>query len=253
MRGKILGVCAIVCVAGCGGANAVKSPQAASAAAEPKSSASPTKETESGPAETAAAEEPAGLPTKCSKSGEVCTPGSKFVDRVCSDVYPGVALAMFQKSAPWTHMYLNRTTKAWNASGGASQAVEVVFDEEVLVLRKREAAAGGIQVSGAGAGFDVLRWDGSCVSLSAEELTPRPPPAPKAAHIDWRYLDDPIQEALRADDTVNKTYLARRNECKGATSGAVTKKCEILDKKLSDVIVGWVRGGAAVPTPTKLP
>ena len=50
-----------------------------------------------------------------------------------------------------------------------------------------------------------------------------------------------------------KVYTARRKECKGATMGDVTKKCEELDDKLSAVVVEYVRRGGAVPTPPTLP
>ncbi|MEB2314398.1 MAG: hypothetical protein OZ921_18395 [Sorangiineae bacterium] len=219
-------------------------PRAAAPAASAVESAKPASESE---------EEGLAFPTECAKAGDVCVPGGKVAERVCGGVFPGVALALFKKGSPWTRLYLNRTTKAWNASGGASQEVEVVFDEEVVVLRKRAAATGGIQVSGAGASYDVVRWDGSCVTLSEEELTARTPPAPKAAHIEWRYLPDETQEALRTDGAVNETYLARRKECKGATSGTVSKKCEQLDAKLSDVVIAFVRRGGDVPVPAKLP
>ena len=79
------------------------------------------------------------------------------------------------------------------------------------------------------------------------------PPTPKNARIDWRYLDDNVQEALRTDADVNEAFQARRKECKGATSGEVSLKCVKADDKLSATIVKAIRGGVKLPEPTKLP
>jgi hypothetical protein len=121
------------------------------------------------------------------------------------------------------------------------------------VLAERKADTGGMQVSGAGASYDALRWDGSCVTLSSEEMTLDKPPSPKNAKVEWRFLDDNVQEALRKDTSINEAYQARRKECQGATSGDVSLKCVKADQKLSDAVVRYLRAGAELPEPTKLP
>jgi hypothetical protein len=148
---------------------------------------------------------------------------------------------------------LNRRTEAWNASGGASTGGFLELDEEVLLLAERKADLGGMQVSGAGAGYDAIRWDGSCVTLSGEELTQQRPSSVKNVKVEWRFLDDNVQEALRKDEKTNAAFLERRKECKGATSGDVSAKCVKADAKLSDSVVSFVRGGGSVPVPSKLP
>jgi hypothetical protein len=194
------------------------------------------------------------VPTECAKKGEVCLPPEGFVKRLCMDAFPNVALYMFKKDSPWTRGYLRGKTKAWNASGGASDnSSELEFDEEVLILRHRTADTGGMQVSGASGGYDALRWDGSCVTLAKEEVTLKPPPAPKAAHIEWRYIEDPIQEALRTSEKVDEAYKVRRKECKGASTGTVSLKCVKADAKLSELIAEHVRNGGEVAAPQKLP
>lgn len=195
---------------------------------------------------------PGTLPTQCDKK-DPCVPAAKFVDALCAGSFPGASLYLFQSSLPFAHAFLTRRTEAWNASGGVSAGGYVEFDEEVVLLRSRKADLGGMQVSGAGGGYDALRWDGSCVSLGTEEVTQNKPPQPKSAKVEFRFLDGPIQEALRADETVNQAYLDRRKECKGATSGEVSLKCVKADAKLSDAIVQFVRGGGKVPMPEKLP
>ena len=230
---------------------------------EAETAADPASEpTKSAPEESAAAEPEAressaassGIPKECTKKDGTCLPPKGFVQKLCASSYPAVALYMFANHSPWPRGYLRGRTKAWNASGGASDNGWLEFDEEVLVIAERKSDMGGMQVSGTGnASYDALRWDGSCVTLSSDEVTLDKPPSPKAAKVEWRFLDDNVQEALRADSAVNEAYLARRKECKGATSGDVSMKCVKADEKLSAAIVSYLRGGAALPEPTKRP
>ena len=194
-----------------------------------------------------------GVPKDCYKSSGLCLPNPKFVKKLCNNRNPSMALYLFGNGSKWAHGFLTRKTEAWNASGGASAGGYLEFDEEVLILAERKADTGGMQVSGAGGGYDALRWDGSCVTLSGEELTQNRPPAPKTPGIEWRFLDDNVQEALRKDEKVNSAYLERRKHCKGAVSGDVSDKCVKADKQLTESIVAFLRGGGAVPVPTTLP
>jgi hypothetical protein len=206
--------------------------------------------------ETVAAEaeaESGGIPSKCYKALDPCVPPPKFVNALCSDTFPAVTLHLFAPSAPWGRGYLKGKVKAWNASGGVSDnEAWLEFDEEVVLLKKRGGPK-GIQVSGAEGGYDALRWDGSCVTLDASEVTLSAPPRPKAAKVEWRFLDGATQEALRESETVTEAYRARRKECKGAVSGTVSKKCVTADAKLSEVIVQHVRDGGALGSPERLP
>lgn len=192
------------------------------------------------------------VPTKCALS-DPCRPAAKWVDSLCRDVHPGLALYLFQSSMPWERRYLTRKTEAVNASGGATREGFLEFDEEVLVLKLRKAAAGGMQVSGQSESYDALRWDGSCVTLSGEEVTTNRPPTPKHAFVTWRFLDDNIQDALKENDELREIYRDYRKECKGAASGEVSKACEKLDKKISHAAVEFVRAGGKVPLSAKRP
>jgi len=238
--------------AACGGSKQ----EASEPEPETPKTASDAAESPEAPAEPASKEAPSsGIPTACAnKGGSACAPPKAFVQKLCAESYPGVALYMFANSSPWTRIYLRGKTKAWNASGGASDNSSFLeFDEEVLVLVERKADLGGMQVSGAGASYDALRWDGSCVTLSSEEVTLDKPPSPKSAKVEWRFLDDNVQEELRKEEKVNAAFLARRKECQGATSGEVSMKCVKADQKLSDVIVAHLRSGGKLPTPSKVP
>jgi hypothetical protein len=233
-------------VAACGGG-----------APPPAAAPAPTAEASAEPAPPVSDEDkPFGaLPSACEdKAGKLCLPPARFVKRLCAKSYPDVALAMLAKGTPWTRGYLRvKSAEAWNASGGVSSGEKIVFDEEFVVLSHRVADTGGMQVSGAGGGYDVLRWDGTCASLTDEEVTLNTPPAPKAAKIPWKYLGDEIQKVLQADEKVGKVWSDRRKECKGATIGDVSLKCVKVDELLSQVIVDYVRKGGSMPPPSQLP
>jgi hypothetical protein len=204
----------------------------------------------------AAEEKPDGkLPTECAEKGQkFCLPPHAFVKRLCSGFYPDVALVMLAKGTPWSRGYLRvKSAEALYASGGVSSQDKIVFEEEFVLLTRHEANTGGMTVSGAGGGYDVLRWDGSCASLQDEEVSLTPTPSPKHAKIPWKNLDDKVKDALLADEKINKTFMERRKECKGATIGEVSLKCVKLDDQLSTVVVDFLRRGGSVPPPAKLP
>ncbi len=237
---------------GCGGTKPAEAPTAETGpeAASPVETAA--KEEDKAAEPTSGSGSAAGVPTDCFKSGAICSPDPQFVKRLCNGKFPSLGLYLFS-NPKWTRGYLTRRTKAWNASGGASDSGWVEFDEEVLILYARVADTGGMQVSGAGGSFDALRWDGSCVTLQSEEVTMSKAPSPKYPPIDFRYLDDDTQEALRKDEKLNKAWQERRKECKGATSGEVSLKCVKADEGLTKSVISFVRGGGAIPEPKKLP
>ena len=233
----------------CGGAQATppSEPVAAAPAAEAAPPLEPSAESKSG------APEPITVPTACVKSGRFCLPDQKFSKRMCNAGSPSLALYLFGNGFGYTRGYLTRKTQAWNAAGGASDNSFLEFDEEVLLLVERGGDASGMQVSGAGGGYEALRWNGLCVTLAKEEVTLEKPPAPKAAKVEWRFLDDNVQAALREDKAINAAVSKRRQECKGAVSGDVSLSCVKADDKLTQVLVDYLRKGGKVPVPTKLP
>jgi hypothetical protein len=91
------------------------------------------------------------------------------------------------------------------------------------------------------------------VTLQSEEVTMSKAPSPKYPAIDFRYLDDDTQEALRKDEKINGAWQARRKECKGATSGEVSLKCVKADEGLTKSVISFIRGGGSIPEPKKLP
>jgi len=194
------------------------------------------------------------FPTACVKGGgDVCVPPVDFAKHVCSAPNASaIALALFAKGTPWQRMYLARDTEAWDASGGAagSTSTKLAYDEEVIVLAFRPPAnTGGMVVSGANGAYDVLRWDGVCASLNADELRKWLPPEAGYAAIPWRRLDDETQQKLLADGRIALKEGEMKKACKGLSRSQSTPACDKAQKSLSKAVVNYIRVGGAVPVP----
>lgn len=220
----------------------------------------PTASGSSAPAGTAAPEEApkeevVQLPTACANPGEkVCVAPDAFVKKLCQGFYPDLALYMFSPNSPWTRAYVNiKEADAWNGRGGPASDAKLTYDEEVLILSEQKPDLKGMSVSGAGSSYDFFRWDGTCASLTAAEMSFNKPPKPKAPFIPWRSIEDPTKDALQKDEKFKKLADARRKECKGASIGSVSDKCEAADKALNAAVVEAIRKGVEIPKPTKLP
>lgn len=201
------------------------------------------------------------IPDGCGDSGsEACMPPSPWVSKLCSGVYPEVALHMFRKGTPWTRLFSKARAPAFNTAGGAPSLSDERVDmhEELIALRRnadgRGMRAGEMQM-GEIAGYDVLRWNGSCVTMHDGEFSTKPPRRARVAHsrIEWRWLSDPIRNALQSDLDVHEAFVARRKECRGATLGTVSKACVKQDDQLVDAIVAYVRAGGDLPEPSEHP
>lgn len=239
---------------GCGGATpAEKAPELASHEDSPPVTTTP-KTVPTNVAATDPPEAPKSIPASCAtKEGGVCTPDADFASRLCNASYPDVALVLFAKDSPFTRMYLRGDVDGWNADGGLSARAKLKFDEEVLALKRRAPKTTGMVINGGGAGYLVMRWDGTCFTLEDGEITTRHPPVAKASPINWKYLSDRTKDALLSNDKIKKAYDTRGKECKGATSGDVSKACEVADTALSQIIISEIRGGLTVPTPERIP
>jgi hypothetical protein len=241
----------LLVVTACGGSGAPP-PEPAKAEAAP--SAAPADSAAPAAEPAAEADAKPTLPEACSGDAGSCTMPGAFVRRLCAGVFPDLAMMFFVKGSPWRRAYVAvREAPPFNGHNGPSSDEKLVFEEELLVLSEKKADTGGMQVSGAGASYDCLRWDGTCATLSAEEVRFTAPSKPKHATIRWRALSDATQAALLENGEVSKVATERRKECKGATVGTVSAKCEKFDKKLNDVVVEAVRSGTSVPKPAKLP
>lgn len=184
------------------------------------------------------------------KDAKLCVAPKAFTKKLCAGIYPEVALSLFAKGTPWTRLWLAGDVEAWNASGGLTHRTKLAFDEEVIVLSKHGAAqAGGIVMTGAMASYDVVRLDGTCVSVMEGELTTRRPPAPKPAMVPWSRLEEPTRHALLASPKVKSTHDAFEKAC---TMGD-KKACEKAERVFSQAVLDHVRSGATLPEPARRP
>jgi hypothetical protein len=197
----------------------------------------------------------ASLIPSCKARGEDCLPPSKWVDKLCSGVHPEVALHMFRGGSPWKRVYSRHRAPAFNGAGGPSVSDErVEKGEELIALRRNSDGRGssaGEMTIGDTAGYDLLRWNGSCVTMHDGEYSEQAPRRREHARVEWRWLGDPIRSALTSDGTVKDAYVARRKECKGVTFGSVSKKCVEREDSLVAAIVDYVRSGGQLPEPSE--
>lgn len=266
VRSRLCLTTVAACVLGalaCGGATSSSTLGAASAldaasesaapVAEPASEAAPTSAAAGGRGEAAEAASRA-LPTECHEIDGLCLPPRDFVRRLCQGAYTGVAFHLLEKSSPYSRGYIRvREVHAVNALGGPTSDAKLTFGEEVLILlRTMDGGAGQMQVSGMG-GYDVLRWDGTCANLADGELALRPPITPKAAPLEWRYIDENIQEALLQDEGIRSARQAQRKHCHGVSLGTRSAACVKADDQLNARIVLAVRGGLELPALQHMP
>jgi hypothetical protein len=181
------------------------------------------------------------MPKSCDskRPDGLCMPPKAFVKNLCSKgASQETALSMFQKSSPWTRLYINRDLDAWYAGKLHAVASNLRLDEEVIVL-SHGASDGGFSV-GSG-GFDVLRWNGDCVSISPEEVSHKAPRDPRRAPIRWQILDATLRDKLLANDSIATAEKSRRKLCKddlmwGTSSKPCTKAVESLSRAITEAI-----------------
>jgi len=214
--------------------------------------------------ETPAAESPAPapaddaslsreMPVSCSGS-DGCYPDPGFTERLCRGKFPSVSLAMFEKAAPWQHLFVQAVSvEPINVHGGPRSESLMSFGEEVVVLRKRGPGSGkGVQMSGP-TDLDVLRWDGTCATIREELFVTYNQGVVTAPYIVWKYLDDAVQEGLRKNSAVDRAQAVERKSCRDSSPTKRTPECDRAMKKLTDTIVLAVRSGLDVPAPETAP
>ncbi len=188
------------------------------------------------------------IPTECNDANaELCTPPPAFAKNVCKKASPNIALAMFRKKMPWTRAYMRVSTKAWYAKARRTHPKKLQFGEELVVLEHRSGGSGAVQMSGSGS-YDVYRWDGTCASVMADEVTLRRPTFPKTAEIRWRELKDETRDVLEKNRKIKFRLDLSRKRC---SKDAAAKRCEKARDLLSAMIADHVRRGGDVPDPER--
>ena len=100
---------------------------------------------------------------------------------------------------------MRRNTEAWIATGRRTSLSNMMLDEEVIVLEQR-TLRGGVVMNGSAVNYEVLRFDGTCVSLMGDEITFRKPPVPpRYAPVQWERLNPAVTSVLVEDGKVRST------------------------------------------------
>lgn len=249
----------IACVAACGTA---PQPEAREprAPAHAQKEAAPLAATPAPEVEASASESPNeddslthDLPTACSGT-DGCYPDVAFTERVCRGKFPDLPLAFFKKGAPWQRLYVKaESVEPVNAYGGPRSQMWMNFGEEVVVLRKRGAAATkGVHMSGP-TDLDVLRWDGTCATIRQEMFVSYIPGDMTSPRIVWKYLDDPIQDGLLKNVMVERAQATERKQCRDSSPSQPSPACDKAMRKLTDAIVIAVRLGIELPQSQSTP
>jgi len=195
------------------------------------------------------------IPTECEPGTEPCSAPKKFVEQVCRGKYQDLALVLYSKGTPWRRGYLKvEKLEPVNIYDGERSEEWLKFGEEVLVLRTRgPGGSAGVQVSGP-TDVDVLRWDGTCATIRQELLAQYPTNTTVATpRIAWKFLPSSTQEALLENGVVKHFSEKERPACRGSTMKSPDAACDKASRKLTDAITVAVRGGIALPAPSKLP
>jgi hypothetical protein len=245
-RSIIAGLLLVGCASGCAAGPAPK-PTVAPAPVSP--APVPERTDPSLDAPEPVVDKPKRLPESCADpSAEICTPPPDFVSRLCRSTHPDIALTMFHKSSPWKRAYVNGNREAWYTEA-RSRPQQLRHSEEVLIVTDRGAASGGVRVSGSGS-YDVLRFNGSCVSLMSDEVSMNPRGAVGQAVIPWRKLDPTIRHELLRDEKIAHRAERRRESCK---QDRESPRCNHADRGLSELIARYLRLGGDIPPPRRVP
>jgi hypothetical protein len=205
----------------------------------------------------AAADKKPRIPTRCAKGkhrrGE-CLPPPGWVKRLCDDVYPDVALHMFEPGTPWKRLYMRARAEPVNASGGSSLLGDKMErGEEVIALKRRSEDEGQIQVGDNNAGYDVLRWNGACATIHDGDFAEDRPSHIVQSKVEWRRLGVPLREHLESQPAISAAYEARRKSCHGFSMGNVSGDCESNDKLLMQEVVRYIQTGPELPEASRMP
>ncbi len=209
----------------------------------------PTTATEPEPVDQAP--ETRELPSACA-DGPICSLPADFAERLCAGAYPEVALRLFSPATPWKRAYLQRSFKAWHV-GGRGELRELRAGEEVLIARTNRGTEGNEDLGGRA--FDVLRWDGTCVSLMEDEISFRKPPSASVANIAWKKLEPAYQTALFEDRHLESLRASQTRACEapGVEKEPAKSKCELATRQLSLAMAQSIGKGKELPAPASIP
>ncbi len=195
-----------------------------------------------------------GFPRICTREAGACYPPVDFVRALCKKKYPGVAIAMFEKTAPWKHAFVKvKDVAPVNSLGGPTAFSRLEFLEEVLLLREREIKQQQMIVDIPNS-FDVLRFDGTCATLAEDEfMTKKPYVRARYAPIIWQQIDARIRQALTQIPKVDQAAEAQTLACRGSFLAGGGEPCKDATQQLARAIVAVLSEGVQLPPPSELP
>lgn len=175
----------------------------------------------------------------CEKSGDdsdACFASDDYRAWLCDRTDPSAAVALFRKGTPWMRAYVARDLESWDPSR-RSHKTRLSLDEEVIVLHPYKPT-GAVMIVGASnargwTSLDAVRVDGTCVSLMADEISMKRPPAPKHAPIAWDKLPDHTRTALLASPDLRK----KADQMTRACTNASEPRCTKAKSQLTDAVV----------------
>ncbi len=253
MRAPVTLALGLVILATACGSSVAHPPVPASAKLELQATPSPMRKS----ARRVNSEQPslqAELPRNCDREGGACFPPVDFVRALCKKKYPGVAIAMFEKSAPWKHAFVKvKEVAPVNSLGGPTAHVQLEFLEEVLLLRDREVKQRQMIVDVPNS-YDVLRFDGTCATLAEDEfMTKKPYVRPRYAPIIWQQIDVDMRQALTQNPKVDQAAESQTTACRGSFLAGGGEPCKDATQQLARAIVTALSEGLQLPPPSNLP
>ena len=190
------------------------------------------------------------VPTFCASKAKPCVPPEHFVELLCKDRYVSVAPYLFQKHTPFVRLHAkSRAIELKNGFQGPVGAQPIAFAEEVLLLRVTSAEPEKPKKAPEEV-YDVLRWDGTCATVSKRDFVTYLPGMPQAAQIEFMGLDTTIRAALLRDAKLEKLSSSRTSACGQNTN---SDDCAQASKALSEAIVASIRQGLRLPMPRQRP
>ncbi|MBL8610611.1 MAG: hypothetical protein JNL38_24950 [Myxococcales bacterium] len=184
---------------------------AVAAPAEPPAAAAPAMVPEPEPAPEPRSVD--AIAETCARGprSKVCGLSLEAVREICKSGSPSRAARAFGGAPKLTRAYLRGDAVVWSSIRGARTTKgTALLDEEVLVLSEA-SARGSVIVSGSAVSYEVLRWNGSCATLSDGELTLRAPAKPRRP-VDFDVLDAPTRDWL-SGERVGEAEAARAAAC----------------------------------------
>ena len=190
------------------------------------------------------------IPTYCASAAKPCVPPPDFVELLCRDRFASVAPYLFQKHTPFVRLHVkSRSVELGNSFKGPTGSNAVAFAEELVLLRVISESAENAKKPPLER-YDLLRWDGTCLTLPKTDVVTYLPGMPQAAPVEFNEFDSTMRVALLRDKKIGKLHDDRERVCQ---QGQASEGCTKASKALSEGIVGAIRQGLRLPMPRERP